>query len=367
MNIKDHYAYGIYQVGAEQFFNKTQALTQATAKNLPVHWNFHDHIFGNLDWTKRPAGTLGELYKQRAQQLRDQYDYVIVNFSGGADSWTVLHSFLANGIHVDEIFTRWSFAERKYKLANHTDTRESNLTSEYEFAVVPVLEDIRKRFPNTFIYVDDYSAEYEKDLGESDIQHSGHYLALGTFFRFTRKSPGEQQAIQAGKRVAVIHGFDKIQFCVKQDQAYAYFVDRIGGTDLDPERNIEAFYWTPDMPELPILQAHELKTFYQLNPSRLNESVRDYERKTYLGVCYPNYNPATFQVGKPTGTEIWQSETWIREHNPRYVESWQWSVNQLMTNIDTRFCEMFNNKFRLGLKTMSSNLYCLGNFTKLDT
>jgi hypothetical protein len=366
-NIKLRYAYGIYQVGSKQFINKTDALIYATESNESVHWNFHDQVYNKYDWTKRPTGTLQDMYFQRARQIRDQYDYVIVNFSGGADSWTVLHSFLSNNLHVDEIFTRWSMIERKYKPANFLDTRESNLTSEYEYAVVPVLEQIKKKYPRVNIHIDDYSNEYEKDIREHDLKNSGHYLALGTFFRFTRKSPGEQQAIKQGKKIAVVHGFDKIQFCVEDKNACAYFVDRIGGTDQDPERNIEAFYWTPDMPELPIMQAHEIKTFYELNPNLINESIRDFERKTYVKTCYPDYNPDTFQVGKPIGTEIWQSELWIRQHNPRYVESWQWAVNQNLNNIDSRFCEFYNNKLRLGYKTIKSRMYSLGTILNFDT
>lgn len=365
-NIKDNYAYGIYEVGLKKFINKTDALIEATKTKQSVHWNFHDEVYSKCNWMQRPSGTLSDLYRLRAQQIRDQYDYVIVNFSGGADSWTVLHSFLSNGIHVDEIFTRWSLVERNYKSANFLNTSETNLTSEYEFAVLPVLEHIKKQYPKTAIHIDDYSSEYEKDLKEADLKNSGHYLTLGGFFRFSRKSHQEQQVSNNGKKIAVVHGFDKTQFCIKDEMCYAYFVDRLGGTDMDLERNIEAFYWTPHMPEIPIMQAHEIKTFYETNSNLINESIKDYEKKTYVGTCYPAYNPNTFQVGKSIGSEIWKSEMWIRKHNPRYVESWQWSVAQNLTNVDNKFCELYNNKFRLGYKTFKSNMYNLGPYIKIN-
>jgi hypothetical protein len=160
--IKPFYAYGYYQVGHNNYVKKTDALVAATKSRLPVHWNFHDDVYSAADWTRRPAGTLRELYRIRAQQLRDRYDYIVIHFSGGADSWTVLNSFLSNNIPVDEVYTRWARAERKYTKANALDRRECNLSSEYEYATEPVLKEIQKKFPNTCIYVDDYSDATQK-------------------------------------------------------------------------------------------------------------------------------------------------------------------------------------------------------------
>ena len=62
-----------------------------------------NHSFENIDWTKEPTKTLKQLYKERAEQLRSDYDYLIVYFSGGSDSITVVNSFLDNNIPIDEI------------------------------------------------------------------------------------------------------------------------------------------------------------------------------------------------------------------------------------------------------------------------
>lgn len=365
MNIKDNHAYGLYEVGTKKFVNKTDALIEATRSGQSMHWNFHDQVYSQYDWTRRPQGTLRDLYRQRAQQIRDQYDYVVVHFSGGADSWTVLHSFLSNNIHVDEIYSRWAFAERKYRDPTFQDTREINLGSEYEFAALPVLKDVEKRFPNIQIYIDDYSSDYEKDVDDNTLKFGGAYLNLGVFYRFGRRSPMEIAASEAGKRVAVIYGLDKIRYCCVDDMVYAYFDDRVAGTDLDPSRNIVPFYWSPDLPEIPIMQAHEMKSFYESNPDMADE-LNKFKRETYTRVCYPDYNPETFQVSKPIGTEIWQSASWIYKYNPRHIDSWQWSVNQYANNIDPEFCEWSNKSLRLGYKANRSHLYKLGPYTRLD-
>ena len=146
MIIKSDYSYGLYEVQHETFLNKSDALFYASNTNKNVRWNFHDSTFGSIDWTKPPSATIEELYHERAKMIRDTYDYVVVHFSGGADSWTVLNSFLSNGLHVDEIYTRWAMTEEKYKQVNNVDKNEINLQSEYHYAVKPVLDEIAKKY-----------------------------------------------------------------------------------------------------------------------------------------------------------------------------------------------------------------------------
>jgi hypothetical protein len=125
------------------------------------------------------------------------------------------------------------------------------------------------------------------------------------------------------------------------------------------------------LPQIPIAQAHEIKMFYEANAELADEIADEHEltkfnKKTYTQVCYPDYNAETFQVHKALGTEIWKSALWIHKHNPRHVESWQWSLEQFTNNIDSKFFSMHNNKIRLGYKTNISQLYCLGKFARFD-
>ena len=73
-------------------------------KEDKVSFYFHDDYFSQFDWTKEPQQSLKELYKQRAIQLRDKYDYLILSYSGGSDSHQALETFLNNNIFIDEIF-----------------------------------------------------------------------------------------------------------------------------------------------------------------------------------------------------------------------------------------------------------------------
>jgi hypothetical protein len=80
--------------------NKRSFLKLCNYTNLKYNIN---SVFENIDWTKEPVKNLKQLYKERAEQLRTDYDYLIVYFSGGSDSITVVNSFLDNNIPIDEI------------------------------------------------------------------------------------------------------------------------------------------------------------------------------------------------------------------------------------------------------------------------
>jgi len=47
--------------------------------------------------------SLDFLYALRARQLREKYDYLVLYFSGGADSTNILKTFIDNNIFLDEI------------------------------------------------------------------------------------------------------------------------------------------------------------------------------------------------------------------------------------------------------------------------
>ena len=88
------------------FFNKIECLQYASKiKNYKVSYHLFDSAYEALDWTAEPKSSLDELYKLRAWQIRDKYKYVVLAFSGGADSSNVLDTFIENNIPLDEIVT----------------------------------------------------------------------------------------------------------------------------------------------------------------------------------------------------------------------------------------------------------------------
>ena len=107
--------FGYYSVGDIKTFSKIEAIELGKKIKRWPRWDFNDSIFGHYDWTTPSSLSLKELYRRRAQQIREKYDYVVIWYSGGADSFNVLDSFLSNGIKVDEIAHCWSVkADKTY-------------------------------------------------------------------------------------------------------------------------------------------------------------------------------------------------------------------------------------------------------------
>jgi hypothetical protein len=343
---------GFYTIDNNFYDNKLMALA-ACKKDQEIKWHFHDEVYSQLDWTKRPQYTLKDLYKQRAQQLRDQYDYLVLHFSGGGDSWNILNTFLTNGIRLDEIYTRWAKAERKFVNPNPNNKEEWNIGSEFEYAVLPILEKIRISHPQINIVIDDYSEKYTKKFQEDQFLESDQFQMMGTFFRYNRRSEHEILAEKKNKRIGIIMGYDKINCTVENGDFYAYFEDGLGGTNTEFKRTIELFYWSPNFPSLPVLQAHYIKEY--IENYGLNKTL--FYRDLYTKICYPDYDINTFQVSKFVGTMLSKSESWVLKYNPLYVDSWRWSLEQMLKVIDDRFKQ--KKKIIVGLKKIKGRKYLI--------
>ena len=90
---------GFYTVGDRTHYSKVHALIDGTKTNQFPIWNFNNDVFGAQKWDEEPGVDLRELYRIRAQQLRDQYDYIRIEASGGGDSTTTIFSFLLSIIN----------------------------------------------------------------------------------------------------------------------------------------------------------------------------------------------------------------------------------------------------------------------------
>lgn len=84
---------------------------EAWASNNECRLHYYDDVFDKADWKKEPTETLETLYIERARKIRDEYEYVILCYSGGNDSSNILETFYYNNIHIDEIVMVGSFSQ----------------------------------------------------------------------------------------------------------------------------------------------------------------------------------------------------------------------------------------------------------------
>lgn len=368
-----------YQVGPDIFFSKLEALIKATKTNIHPTWHFTDHVWSAMDWTRDYNYDLQELYYRRARQLREKYDYIIISYSGGSDSRTVLDSFLKQGLHVDEILHAWprKATENIYSISNEPD----NFLSEYDLVLKPDLEYIAKNHPEIKITFNDFSDQLlgeDAEISDNDWFLVNDYMTPNVFRKYTSLTDEETTMLETGKKTACIWGVEKPQITYRDGKLFFYFLDKSANTrsvDAVNNRTSEFFFWTPDMPELVQQQAravyHHFKSFPQdlylvdwdkrKKPKTKNNKriLTDILRR----VVYPDWHPDRFQADKPTNM-VWQeTDRWFFTHHQdtRYFKSWKWGIDHVQKSVDQKYQEHSpeNGRFE-GWVGFINNFYNLG-------
>jgi len=117
-----------YKVNGEFVNNVFLALHQSWRTGAKLELYCNDHEYDQYDWTHEPEPSLDDLMAVHAHRLREQYDRLILLWSGGTDSHTIYNIFRRERIHIDEIMIKAShhsagFPERNYEwiAQNHWD------------------------------------------------------------------------------------------------------------------------------------------------------------------------------------------------------------------------------------------------------
>lgn len=383
---------GYYQVGDEIFYSKPQAYIEASKHNLWPKWHFNLKTFLTFDWEIEPETNLRELYRIRAQQIRDKYDWIRVEASGGGDSTTAIYSFLLNGIHLDEVVFRYPKQGEKDLVGNPKDTRAENTLSEWDFAAKPLLNWIQTNYPEVKITVHDYSdnlikTDYMKD--ESWVFTTRDWFQPGHGIKHDNFGTREHKLLaDSGKKIGVVYGIDKPKLTIVNDEWYLYFNDVLANHPnpvVNEYENIssELFYWSPELPEMLAKQAHMVKSWFNMpGNAHLRNLVAwpntDIARRTAYealvkSIVYPDYDHETWQTIKPTNSFYNEMDQWFYDNfsDTKLYSAWEAGLKFLTDKIDDRLLSKRTgpngtNEI-VGLAMMTSPLYYLGPVTKLKT
>ena len=154
---------GYYVCNGREFDSKIQAYIYATAVKQPVTWTFNNDTFDKFNWTQEPTESLDALYDQRARDLREKSDYVILSYSGGSDSHNILMSFYRQGLRIDEIVTNWVIeGAKKVTILDPTIDAAWNQNAEYELNTREKLQWIADNMPETRVTFSDCSNDIIK-------------------------------------------------------------------------------------------------------------------------------------------------------------------------------------------------------------
>lgn len=327
--------FGFYQVGDKKFYHKLHAIQEMARSGIHLEWKFHDEVFSCYDWSQEPTQTLSELYRRRAEQIREKYDYIVIMYSGGADSHNMLDAFVNNNIPFEEILTMHNVGAP----AAGIDMRGHGNNPEILRVSIPYAQKIVERLPHVKLRIVDQTPFVRESLQHSELLEifyanvAANANSSGLNLQFKLSWDPELIKLRAsGKRVCFLVGTDKPRVWEINGRWCFRFLD-IFDCYANPawDDGTEFFYWSPDLPQLLIKQSHIIKRYMQqitpqspfVTTKTTSLACRSIDNKTFWledhGVhklLYPTWNTNTFTMGKDPDRVFGWRDIWIRQMNP---------------------------------------------------
>ena len=288
---------GSYQY-KDNFYSDRESLFEAMILNNDFNFYpkfyFNDDIFSKIDWTREPNFSLEDLYKFRAKQIRDEYEYVVLSYSGGSDSTEILETFLNNNIFIDEIQTvHYSGLIKKTEESIIMNNDSLAVMLEYQKAVLPKLKRVRELSPNTKITEIDVSEYTHNQITNNKLDYMGlsgqttngtgliKPLRTNTFYMHNYN----QQNFKISKKTAFVRGYDKPILNIENGRLMFRFSDitlhgvkMIRSGQIDDLYTFEDFFWSRKFPLIPVKQSHVIKKRIQKDKV-LRESIVNFNEK----------------------------------------------------------------------------------------
>lgn len=373
---------GMYCVDGQKYHNAFEALMKSKTTGKNMYWDFNDSTFSNINWAVPINTPLDELYRLRLLQLRNEYDHLILFFSGGRDSMNIINIAIKNKIFIDEIVMFYPFDLKKY--FNQKDTSSDNNFSEIEYAAKPFLQkklnDLDKR--TKIRYMDLANANIKMFMYDDWFEKMQPNYALTVANRATATYFDEDIVSLAmnGKHVALVYGIDKPRITNLEGKFYASFSDVAMHAASKPKIKdksemfdkfifFEAFYWTPYLPELAIKQAQvalavinskAYKNLFQQKSFVFENNSMHFVRERIMCDYLYSDKENPWQTLKPSSTLDKKLNAWFWHLAPEKAKN---NLISGMNSIKVLFNEkdFIDGKIKNGKKISVSKHHFLGN------
>lgn len=375
---------GYYKVDNLEFDSKILACIHANKFNKQVEWVFNNDTFVPYNWTIEPSETLDQLYDRRSRELREKYDYLIISYSGGADSHNIVESFLRQGLHIDELLINTMSEGNGNFMAVSEDNKSSQnaAASEHILQTIPRLREIQNRSPKTKITEVDLTkflfSFFDSHGDASWIESKREGLNPLNVTRYNYLYFSEvRKKFDKDKKIAIVVGVEKPRTYIHSvtNEFYVRFNDRAANiasvNDFVkdyPNSTVEYFYWSPDAVDIICKQSHVIKKWLEINPqykplwtgtALSKEMFRLVHERVLRTLIYTTWDDRWYQADK--STKDWHSEfdTWfIQGHaGSKSHAIWLEGLKYVETNASNFINRkenladgliMFNQDYRIG-------------------
>jgi len=379
--------HGYYLINGIKTLSKFEAWQFSKGKFEDIKFIFNDNVMDQYDWSVEPEEDIYNLYRQRAEQLRNDYDYIVLMYSGGVDSHNILETFLHNNIKIDEICT-FSNADVELK------TKKFN--QEVFNKAIPFLSTLDfKKIGTKFRYIEIGQYVIDQWSDEFNFENFEHFLHGPQWWvirsHILKNSIDDHIKINnLGKKICYVWGLDKPDIRIENNNYCLFFVDNridfgirefITKTMFDKKfLNFydEPFYISKNCPKISIKQAHlllnlikkiddsdpSLKTIFQLpntgpfiaHHKNLNGDYKFLSKEMVNKSIYPNLIISKFGDDKIYGSMLLtKKDAWfsLSEHTNKI--KWIQKLSKLVKN-NNDYYRVVNEKL-MATKRVESKPY----------
>lgn len=381
--------YGYYDVEGFKTLSKLEAWQLSKGDFNKIKFIYNDYHFSKIDWSVEPKEDIYELFRQRAQQIREKYDYVVLVYSGGVDSHTVLETFLRNNIHINEIC---SFGNPELV------DKEKSINIEVFNSAIPFINSLDlKKLGTKFRFIDiSQTVLNEQFLDKHHFDNFQYYNLSISMWMSTANShvlkskiPEHLKLASQGKKICYVWGFEKPSLDFHKGNWYTKFVDNSINFSAKQYNNRillgdkfnnfydETFYICKEFPQITFKQCHllikymktlkendvGLKSVHELpifGPwVQFNENL--WLSKRMVDSCvYPKAVISNFKDDKLyTGSQLFsKKDSWFYESNHEHKTKYVDKMMSLVKNYGSFF--RYRDNLPFSTKPVFSKFYKIG-------
>jgi len=283
---------GYWSVDNQFYTNKVRAIVAAQQRNLDyeaISFHYNDEWWDQIDWSIEPDESLQELYIQRARQLREKYETLILRFSGGADSTNILRTFVENDIKLDVVSINMWYQEGVDPWIQPSNIEKRDIA-------IPFATQLKEQGADFELVISNFSSTF------ASIGNDPDWILNIDAPRFTSIDISAHKAISTPEyakwnrpSTAVITGIDKPQIWCRNEKIWYFAISDVLHTMHHKSNEMiqEPFYWTADFPELIVKQCHSSKNYYQHHLDKLvvgsGTALTATLKQDYIPLIYPKY------------------------------------------------------------------------------
>ena len=314
-----------YSSDKRLFPNLFDALEYCKTNGTTPYFYYNDHVYQNVDWKTEPPESLEYYYREQAQRIRDEYDYVVLFYSGGYDSTNILETFHFNNIKLDKVVCVGAFKQDTFSNV------DENHNGEIYLNCFPYIKELGLESITQLCDYTDYFGDIKNfsvyQYGEEWIENVGPWFSVHHWFWKDIHKYVVPEHMQ-GKKVALIWGKDKP--CVSEiNGRYSFrFSDRpalsYSGIGEVPNMDRINFYWDTNFTILTVKQAHVVK--------RLKTEKRFIDRNHAV---YNLRKPIIFQSPKSSTPLLSLRDNFLLNHkNSSVFDFYSMGIKKLVNKVD---------------------------------